>query len=271
MAYVKEGRTDRINSPFSKVLSLGILALLRLSSSHVGIIFCCSIIIISPIRVRHRHLLIQPIQRLASSLAFVNHLPQHAHAAPKLLRQLIHVLTANNPSGRATAARRTAEVCARRLCIGGDSLALYALDAEHHRRRGAFVILAVLAVVVTAVLLERELRRRDGKVRRQAGCPRDGPFAGWVRGRREIDDEGAVRRVGLRGGEHGGGVVVAEEVVDARVDGGVCGGVCQEGEDGLEGGDVVGRGRRRWCVVAVVDDVAVAGVGVVVMLLILSL
>lgn len=123
------------------------------------------------------------------------------------------------------------------------------------------------------MLLEGQLRRRDGKVRRQAGRPGDGPFAAWIRGRREIDDEGAVQGVGLRGGEHGGGVVVAEEVVDARMDGGVCGGVCQEGEDGLEGGYVVGRGRGRCWIIVVVDKmaVAVAEVGVVVMLILLIL
>lgn len=120
-------------------------------------------------------------------------------------------------------------------------------------------------------MLEGQLRRRDGKVRRQAGRPRDGPFAAWIRGRREIDDEGAVQRVGLRGGEHSGGVVVAEEVVDARVDGGVCGGVCQEGEDGLEGGDVVGRGGGRCGVIVVGEAVAEVGVVVMLMLLILSL
>lgn len=256
------------------VLVLGILALLQFSPSRIGIVFhsrscsCCSIIVIPPIRVRRWHPLVQPIQRLPSSLAFVNHLFQHAHAALKLLRQLIHVFAANNASGRATAARGTAEICSARLCIGGDAFALYALDAKHHGRRGAFVILALLALVVTAVL-EGQLRRRDGKVGRQAGRPRDGPFAAWILRRREIDDEGAVQRVGLRGGEHGGGVVVAEEVVDARVDGGVCGGVCQEGEDRLEGGDVVGRGGR--CGVIVVEAVAEVGVVVVLMLLILSL
>lgn len=118
------------------------------------------------------------------------------------------------------------------------------------------------------MLLQGELRCRDGKVRRQAGRPGDGPFAAGVGRRGEVDDEGAVRRVGLRGGEDGGGVVVAEEVVDARVDGGVCGGVCQEGEDGLEGGQVVGRGGR--VIVVVVDVVAVAEVVVMLLLLILS-
>lgn len=87
------------------------------------------------------------------------------------------------------------------------------------------------------MLLEGELRARDGKVGRQARRPGHAPFA-VGRGRRgEVDDDGALKGVGrrLRGGEDGGGVVVAEEVVHAGVDGGVGGGVCQEGEDGLEG------------------------------------
>lgn len=213
--------------------------------------------------MRRCHFFIQPIRRIPASLALVNHLLQDAHAALKLLRQLIHVFTADNArAGGATATRRAAEVYTGRLGIDRDALALDALDAEHHRRRSAFAVLALVALAVAAaagagaaVLLEGQLRRRDGKVGRQAGRPGDGPFAVWIRRRREVDDEGAVRRVGLRGGEHGGGVVVAEEVVDARVDGGVSGGVCQEGEDGLEGGDVVGRWRGS---VMLVDDVAVA-------------
>lgn len=88
------------------------------------------------------------------------------------------------------------------------------------------------------MLLEGELRGCDGEVGGEAGSPGDGPFT--VGGRRgsKVDDEGAVQRIGLRGGEDSRGVVVAEEVVDARVDGGVCGVVGQEGEDGLEGREV---------------------------------
>lgn len=223
--------------------------------------------------MRRGHLFIPPVQSLSSPLALINDLLQHAHAALKLLRQLVHVFMADNAAAGAAAARGAAEVCAGGgPCIDRDALALDALDAEHHRRGSAFIVVAVVVAVVVAaaaaVLLQGELRRRDGKVGRQAGRPGDGPFAAGGGRRGEVDDEGAVRRVGLRGGEDGGGVVVAEEVVDARVDGGVCGGVCQEGEDGLEGRQVVGRGGRVIVVVDVVVAVAVAEV--VVMLLILS-
>lgn len=131
------------------------------------------------------------------------------------------------------------------------------------------------------MLLEGELRGCDGEVGGEAGSPGDGPFA--VGGRRgsEVDDEGAVQRVGLRGGEDGRGVVVAEEVVDARVDGGVCGVVGQEGEDGLEGREVgvgvgvVGAvdvvGIVIVVVIAAVDEAAVAVDAVIVIVVMLLL
>lgn len=205
---------------------------LRLSVS-TGIVFhrhCCCCCIVALIRMMH--LVMQPTERFFAPLALVDNLFQHIHAALEFLGKLLDVFAPDDAAARA----------GKTIGPGVDGLALDAFDAEHDGRRARLGLVAIVAV-----LLERELRRRDGKVGREAGRPGDGPFAVGRGGRREVDDEGAVRRVGRRGGEHGGGVVVAEEVVDARVDGGVCGVVGQEGEDGLEG-----RQAGRGCVIIVV-------------------
>lgn len=117
---------------------------------------------------------------------------------------------------------------------GIDRLALHALDPQHQRAGRPAVLL---------LLHGGEGRPRDGEVGRQGGCPRDGPVGASGRGSgvrgREIHDDGPLRRIRGCAGEDGG-VVVAEDVVNARMDGCIGGRVGQERQDRLER-----RGRRR--------------------------
>lgn len=206
----------------------------------------------------------------AALLALADDLFQDAHASSEIVRQRLEVL-----AGSAAAARRRAQAAGAADGLGRgaqiDRVARDALDMQHQRgsaaaRRSSSPCAAGLlaggaTAAATVGLLLGQRGRRDGKLGAEARRARDGP--GIVgRRRRKIDDEAAVLLivVVLCGGVGGyRGVVIAEEVVYARVHRGAGRGIRDEGKERLKrrgrrrrrrrvlrggrGGDVLGRGR----------------------------